>query len=70
MVIAHPDEFLHLFIFLCWDMDWAVGEEGKAFCDIAGVTLVILNLFPPLRLWHGCRCKDDAFDIVLSQLVI
>ena len=35
-----------------------------------GVTLISLDLLPTLLLKHRGRCKDDAFHVMIRQLVV
>ena len=43
---------------------------GQTPSNKRGVTLISLNLFPAFLLKHRGRCKDDAFHVMIRQLVV
>ena len=70
MIIPHTDILFGLFILFRWDVDYGVITVSKTPGDKRSIVLIRLDLFPASLLGHRCRGKDDAFDIVLCQLVI
>ena len=70
MIIPHADILFGLFILFRWDVDCGVITVSKTPGDKRSIALIRLDLFSASLLGHRCRGKDDAFDIVLCQLVI
>ena len=70
MIIPHTDKLLGLFILFCRDVDRRVIMMGQAPGNKRGVTLISLDLLSAFLLKHSGRCKDDAFHVMIRQLVV